>query len=258
MHTFLHKIQVIGVRPSLSSAALAPSPSARLEALPIRVPLAPTAQRSLPLASTLLVVVPVFLQAPWVRLHPVSAVAFTGLLLSAGLMLALRGPQRWREFGVLLVGFSGCWLGGCLFWGWFRPHPVWHLPIEAFALPLALTGLRGRWAAGAAFYLASLLGTACTDAAMALTGVMPHWPAVVGAPIGEAAALLQAAAQQVLRPGALLVVMSVALGLWKLSLTLSARGALGRIAAAALLTTLVVDGLFLVAALIGPRWSGLI
>ncbi len=214
--------------------------------------------RSLPLASTLLVVVPVFLQAPWVRLHPVSAVAFTGLLLGAGLLLALRGPRRWREFGVLLVGFSGCWLGGCLFWGWFRLHPLWHLPIEAFALPLALTGLRGRWAAGAAFYLASLFGTACTDAAMALTGMMPHWTAVVGAPIGEAATLLQAAALQVLRPGGVLVVTFGALGLWRLSQVLGGRGALGRIAAAALLTTLVVDGLFLMAALFGPRWSGLI
>ena len=96
---------------------------------------------SLPVAGALLVALPVFLQAPWVRLAPFSAALFTAALLLAGVVMAQRRSAAWSTAGVLLVGFSGSWLGGCLFWGWFRVHPLWPLPIEAFALPLAVAGL---------------------------------------------------------------------------------------------------------------------
>lgn len=132
--------------------------------------------------AALLVLLPVFLQAPWVRLQPFSAALFTLPLLLLGLGLERFGRGTWKTSGPLLVGFSGSWLAGCLFWGWCREHPLWHLPIEAFALPLALTGLGGRWRMACSFYLASLLGTACTDAVMALIGVIRLWPAVVQAP----------------------------------------------------------------------------
>lgn len=217
-------------------------------------------QPTLAMLAALLVLLPVFLQAPWVRLQPFSAALFTLPLLLLGLSLEGFGRGDWKASGSLLVGFSGSWLAGCLFWGWCREHPLWHLPIEAFALPLALTGLDGRWRIACSFYLASLLGTACTDAVMALSGVMRLWPAVVQAAPDQAAILLQEAAQAVLQPPCLLLVLGVAATLgagcrwaWQ-----EHRDGSWQIAAAALATTVAVDGLFLGAALLAPKLSGLI
>ena len=213
---------------------------------------------SLTLASGLLVTLPVFLQAPWVRLAPFSAAVFTAPLLALALLLSRHRDPRVARAAELLVGFCGSWLGGCLFWGWFRLHPLWHLPIEAFALPLALTGLRGRWKLACAFYLGSLLGTAATDAAMAATGVMASWPQVLSASPPEASLLLQSLARQVLSPLPLALVISFAAALIQACRWLWRRGEAGRICSAALATTLAVDGLFLLAALGAPVLTGLI
>jgi hypothetical protein len=157
------------------------------------------------------------------------------------------------------VGFSGSWLAGCLFWGWCRLHPVWHLPIEAFALPLAIGGLQGRWRLAASFYLASLLGTACTDGVMALTGVMGWWVQVLEAPIQQAPQLLHQAALGVLEPLPLVITACAGVLLsalcWR---TWDHADPSWRLAASALATTLAVDGLFLAAALWAPQLSGLI
>lgn len=212
----------------------------------------------LELASGLLVTLPVFLQAPWVRLAPFSAALFTALLLGAGLWLERQDQQRAKHLGALLVGFCGSWLAGCLFWGWFRSHPLLHLPIEALALPLALAGLGGRWRLACGFYLGSLLGTAATDLAIAATGLMPLWPQVLDADPATAAALLQQAAQHVLQPAPLLLVATAAAGLLQLCRWLWPQGSTARVFAAAVATTLSVDGLFLLAALGAPRLSGLI
>ena len=238
---------VIGARPIQLASPLAPAAQAPLLGKP-----------GLALASGLLVTLPVFLQAPWVRLAPFSAVLFTVPLLAIGLGLGHHRDQRLRHAGALLVGFCGSWLGGCLFWGWFRLHPIWHLPLEAFALPLALTGLQGRWRLACGFYLGSLLGTAATDGAMALSGVMHLWPEVLNASPAAAPQLLQAAARQVLEPQSLLLVTSCALVLIQLCRWLWQQGEVGRITSSALATTLAVDGLFLVAALAAPHLSGLI
>ena len=210
------------------------------------------------IASGLLVTLPVFLQAPWVRLAPFSAALFTVPMLAIGLALGHQPQPRQRTLGALLVGFCGSWLGGCLFWGWFRLHPLWHLPLEAFALPLALAGLQGRWRAACGFYLGSLLGTAATDGAMALSGVMALWPQVLSANASDAPLLLQAAAQRVLEPQALALVGGCAILLIQACRWLWRQGEVGRITSAALATTLAVDGLFLLAALAAPRLSGLI
>ena len=203
-------------------------------------------------------VLPVFVQAPWVRAAPMAAALFTTVILAAGILLERHRQPHWRDLGALLVGFSGSWLGGALFWGWCRLHPAWHLPIEAFALPLAVAGLGGRWRLAGSFYLASLLGTAATDAAMLLCGVMDLWPQVLSVPLPEAPSLLQAAASTILHPLPLLVVttsagllLGLAAGMWN-------RGRTGRIAAITVATTLAVDGLFLAAALAAPQLSGLI
>lgn len=214
----------------------------------------------LTLLAALLVALPVFAQAPWVRSAPFSATLFTAPLLCGALLLERFGltPQQ-RRAGALLLGFSGSWLGGCLFWGWFRLHPVCHLPIEAFALPLALAGLPGRWRLAASFYLASLLGTAATDAAIAATGLMDLWPAALAAGPEQAASLLLQACRSLQQPGSLLVLAGVASALLAICGLLRQRGGeAGRLAAGTLATTLVVDGLFLATARLAPCLSGLI
>jgi hypothetical protein len=240
-------------------ATLSP-PAPASQQLRIAAPSFQSRQARFPVAvmAAMLVVLPVFLQAPWVRLQPFSASLFTACLLAVALLLDRHGQGRWQSLGGLLVGFAGCWLGGCLFWGWFRLHPALHLPVEAFALPLALAGLNGRWSNGCAFYLASLVGTACTDATMALAGVMPFWPLVLNAPLADAPDLLSLAGRQLLHTEALLPVALAAVGLLWAARRLWRAGGPGRIAAAVLQTTLVVDGLFLAAALLCPRLSGLI
>lgn len=214
---------------------------------------------NLPVLAAFLVAVPVFVQAPWVRLAPMAAALFSVPLVAIGVVLEQRAEDRHRELGVLLVGFAGSWLGGSLFWGWCRLHPLWHLPIEAFALPLALAGLGSRWRLAAGFYLASLLGTAATDAVMALCGVMGFWPAVLAAPPAEAAVLLQGAAAAVIQPAPLALTAAAALLLIRLGLGLWRRGDLAsQVAGATLITTLAVDAAFLLAAGLAPGLSGLI
>ena len=235
-----------------------PSPlAARLQA-PELVLWATLSRNAELLAGALLVALPVFLQAPWVRLAPVTATLFTAALLTAGILLEHQFRGRYGEAGSLLVGFSGSWLAGCLFWGWCRLHPIWHLPIEAFALPLALAGLRSRWRLGCALYLGSLLGTAATDAAIAATGLMPLWPQVLAAAPADAALLLQQAGQRVLEPACLALVITAAILLVQACRWLWWRGQSARVASTALATTLAIDGLFLAAALLAPRLSGLI
>jgi len=212
----------------------------------------------LPAVAALLVLLPVFLQAPWVRASPMGAALFTPWLVVLGVVLERRGQGPWRAIGALLVGFAGSWLGGSLFWGWWRVHPLWHLPIEGFALPLALGGLGSRWRLAGAFYLASLLGTAATDGAMALTGVIRLWPQVVEAPLSEAGVLLQQAGEAVLQPMALGMIGLISIVLLAICYWLWPQGPTGRVAAATLATTLVVDGIFLAAALLAPGLSGLI
>ena len=242
------------------AGTLAAPLAAPVAAAPRGLPMPPIPQAwPLPRLAALLVALPVFLQAPWVRLAPFSAALFTAPLLSLALLLALQPGGRWRRAGELLVGFSGSWLGGCLFWGWCRLHPIWHLPIEAFALPLALGGLRTRWRLAAAFYLASLLGTACTDGVMALIGAMDHWVAVLEAPLDQASTLLHQAALGVLSPVPLaLTSLAAVLLAWLCRRFWHHPDSAWRLAASAMATTLAVDGLFLLAALWAPHLSGLI
>jgi hypothetical protein len=218
-----------------------------------------TGALGLPVVAALLVLLPVFVQAPWVHAAPMAASLFTVPLVAAGVMLERAGRGPWRDVGAVLVGFSGSWLAGSLFWGWCRMHPVWHLPIEGFALPLALAGLGGRWRLGCGFYLASLLGTAATDAMIAATGLMDLWPRVVTAPLHLAPLLLQQAAAQLLAPLPLAALLLAASLLGWLALLLWKGGRpTERVAAACLGTTVAVDGIFLALALLSPELSGLL
>lgn len=236
---------------SVVAPSALPQPAV-IEAAPLRH------SRWLAAVAVALVTLPVFVQAPWVHAHPLGATLATVPLLSLGIVLGLSDDPGRQQLGGLLVGFAGSWLGGSLFWGWFRLHPLWHLPLEGLALPLALAGLRSRWRVAGAFYLASLLGTAATDGAMALTGVMAQWPLVLAAEGTEALSLLQQAATSVVSPAHLLVVSGFALGLLGLGRWLWSLGGIARISSATLLSTLAVDAVFLLLALSAPGLSGLI
>ncbi|BBL86045.1 hypothetical protein PMYN1_Chma236 (chromatophore) [Paulinella micropora] len=224
------------------------------------LPIAKHLTHDIAILSAIMVTLPVFIQAPWVRLAPLSASLFTMILLISGVIIECRGPDNWRELGVLLVGFSGSWLGGCLFWGWYRLHPIWHLPLEGFALPLAIAGLNSRWQLASFFYLASLGGTAITDAIISIIGLMDLWPIVLSASAEEAPNSLQEAAKITLQPGVIPVILVAAIGLIYLSRILWRRDSHPGwpVAASALATTLVVDSLFLITALVSPQLSGLI
>jgi hypothetical protein len=212
----------------------------------------------LPGIAALLTLGPVFLQAPLVRVAPMAAALCTAPLLLLALVAARHPDPARQRLGILLVGFTGSWLGGSLFWGWCREHPFLHLPIEAFALPLAVGGLRTRWRIGAMFYLASLLGTALTDGLIALTGLMPFWPPVVQASPEAAASLLQQAARSLLHPTPVVVLLLSGVWIGQLAWRLKAGDEARRVAAATLASTLLVDGVFLGAALLAPQLSGLI
>ena len=215
-------------------------------------------------ASTM-VVLPVFVQAPWVHVFPFSAFLFSFIIFFLGFYLLKFSTEKWTSVGSLLVGVSWSWLGGCLFWGWLRAHPVWHLPVESIALPIAVSLLNTRWKIGSSFYLASLLGTAFTDVMIVLTGVMKAWPQVVEASFSEASKILSFTAAQLLEPSSLLAIFIAALLIilianWmnqkSKSEPLSADAWL--VSSSALTTTLWVDGLFFATTLIQPQLSGLI
>ena len=63
---------------------------------------------SAPAVAAALVMLPVFVQAPWVRSSPLACALFTAVLVALG--LRLRG-----DLGALLIGFSGSWLPGAVF-----------------------------------------------------------------------------------------------------------------------------------------------
>lgn len=244
---------MIGLPTSSFQARLLPTQSTT-SASPLRLP----AGWTLPALAVLLTLGPVFLQAPLVRLAPMVAILCTVPLLLWALAWAQHADPNRQRLGVLLVGFAGSWLGGSLFWGWCREYPFWHLPIEAFALPLAIGGLRTRWRLGAWFYLASLLGTALTDGLIALTGLMPFWPPIVQAAPEAAALLLQEAARTLLHPLPLMALALSAGWILHVAQRLQAGDEARTVAAATLASTLLVDGLFFGAALLSPQLSGLI
>ncbi|WP_320673525.1 DUF3120 domain-containing protein [Prochlorococcus sp. MIT 1341] len=212
-----------------------------------------------------MVVLPVLIQAPWVRFSPISACLFSFVILGLGVGLIQRDKERWTNAGSLIIGVSGSWLGGCLFWGWFRAYPLWHLPIEAIALPIALWGLTSHWKLGSSFYISCLVGTAFTDISIVLTGVMDKWPAVVNANLSEASLLLSETADQLLLPKPLCSLALIGIVILALSNAMERQAKVSSqnqdtwlVASAALKTTLWIDGLFLLTALIQPGLSGLI
>lgn len=166
----------------------------------------------------------------------------------------MRNPRH-QIWGDLLLGFSWSWLAGSIYWGWFRWEPLIHLPIEAIGLPFALWGLRRNWGAiGNLFYLGSLLGTAVTDLYFYLTALIPYWRAVMTVDSSRVTTIFESAIAHIQTPWSVscavwLVLTLLFIGLWSLQHQQLKWWAFG----GAVLSTILVDGLFGLAAFIASR-----
>ena len=220
---------------------------------------------ALRLWASFFVILPIFVQAPWVRFEPLSALFFTFLILSLPVLLSRNESDKWFIVSSLLLGVSGSWLGGCLFWGWLSAYPILHIPVEAVALPLAFVGLGTKWKIGSSFYISSLLGTAVTDITIFLTGIMDQWKEVINADSDTAPLILQKTSENLIHLKSLSIIVVMAILLWLLSkeisnsaVTNSTKGKALLVSSYVIQTTLIVDGIFIFLAIIQPTLSGLV
>ncbi len=202
-------------------------------------------------AAVFLVTVPVFFEAPLVRLFPwISLIATLGWFAASWRLLSRSRTQLW---GDILMGFSWSWLAGSIYWGWLRWEPYLHLPVEAIGVPFALWCLwRDRWRVGNWFYLGSLLGTAITDLYFYLVGLIPHWRQLMAVEPQYVFPILQNAIARVRTPWGMgcavaLIAVLVVMGTLPLRSPRSHWWAFG----GALLSTLLVDGLALIIGTMG-------
>jgi len=220
---------------------------------------------ALRLWSSFFVILPIFVQAPWVRFQPISALCATFIILSVAFLLSRKEEDKWFIVGSLLLGVSGSWLGGCLFWGWLSAFPILHIPVEAVALPLATVGLGTKWKIGSSFYISSLFGTAITDLTIFLTGIMDQWKEVITADSDSAPLILQKTSENLIQLKSLSIIILAALILWFISKEIfnsaipnSTNGKALLVSSYVIQTTLIVDGIFIVLAIIQPTLSGLV
>ncbi len=202
------------------------------------------------IAAALLVAVPVFIQAPLVRVAPASSFLFTALWLWLG--------YRWMKepalnlWGDLIVGFSWTWLAGSVYWGWFRTNPYIHLPLEAIGLPIVLVLMfYGKAKIGNYFYLGSLLGTAITDAYFYGVGLIPYWRSLMMSPPSEAGGILHGALLRMetyegVGYAIVLLTLLVMLG----TIPMRSQSTKWWAFSGAILSTILVDSLFFVAAVL--------
>lgn len=202
-----------------------------------------------------LVSVPVFVEAPLVRYFPEFSLLLTGFWVAlSAVLLARRRTWLW---GDLLLGFAGSWLAGSVYWGWFRWEPLWHLPIEAIALPLPLWCIcKRRLLVGSWFAVGSLLGTVATDLYFYLVNLIPNWRAIMQVEPDFVAPILHEAIARVHTPwgigcAATLATLLLAAGL--LPLQTERMGESPRLHrwafSGAILSTILVDILFWLAGL---------
>ena len=203
------------------------------------------------IAAACLVAFPVFIQAPLVRAAPALSLAITVLWLSLGYSW-MKKPALNLFWGDLMVGFSWTWLAGSIYWGWFRTNPYIHLPIEAIGLPIVLgLMLKGKAKIGNYFYLGSLLGTVITDVYFYCVGLIPYWQQLMMSPPTEASnilhsALLRMETYEGVGYAVVLLILLMMLG------TIPMRSASTKwwVFSGAILSTILVDSLFFVAAIL--------
>ncbi|NET39538.1 MAG: DUF3120 domain-containing protein, partial [Cyanothece sp. SIO1E1] len=155
-----------------------------------------------------------------------------------------------RIWGDLLLGFTWIWLAGSIYWGWLRFAPLWHLPIEAIGLPIVLLGLcLGKGKVGGYFYLGSLVGTALTDLYFYLLDLIPYWRQLMQASPDMIRPIAQSALGQIQTPWGIgwawaIIGCLLLLGYWPLQFQRLHSWAFS----GAILSTIIVDGLFLMGA----------
>ena len=199
-------------------------------------------------AASFLVSIPVFFQAPIVRLFPWLSLGFTTFWIVLGWLLYQRPQTRW--WGDILLGFSWSWLAGSIYWGWLRWEPLIHIPVEAIGLPFALLCVWRGWAlVGNYFYLGSLLGTAVTDLYFYLTGLIPYWRKLMNVDPTLASPIFHSALDQMqtlwgISWAIVLVNLLLAVSFW----SLRKRQLHWWAFAGAVLSTILVDSLFWIAA----------
>ena len=220
---------------------------------------------SLRLCSSFFVIFPIFVQAPWVRFEPISALCFTFVILLGAFLLYKKKSNKWFIVSSFLIGVSGSWLGGCLYWGWLSAFPILHIPVEAVVLPLALIGFSTNWKIGSSFYISSLFGTAVTDISIFLTGIMDQWRQVITADAQNAPLILQKTSEDLMQFKSLSIIILIALILWFISKEIFDSATINTTNGKALLvssyviqTTLIVDGIFIFLAILQPTFSGLV
>ncbi|MDJ0701675.1 MAG: DUF3120 domain-containing protein [Leptolyngbyaceae cyanobacterium MO_188.B28] len=201
-------------------------------------------------AAIFLIVAPVFIEAPLVRTFPWLSLSLTVVGLGVGLWLMSRpAAQIW---GDLLIGFSWIWLSGSIYWGWWRWEPLLHLPIEAVALPIVLACLLSqKGKVGSYFYLGSLLGTTVTDIYFYWVDLIPAWRQLMQAEPSTVHFVLQAALDQMntaqgIRCAEILLISLLIFGLPPLKSKQLHWWAFS----GAVLSTILVDSLFFLAALL--------
>ncbi|MBD2517451.1 DUF3120 domain-containing protein [Nostoc sp. FACHB-973] len=200
-------------------------------------------------AAVFLVSVPVFIEAPIVRSLPSLSLALTAFWVWLSFRLMSR-PATY-VWGDLLFGFSWSWLAGAIYWGWLRWEPLWHLPIESIGLPFACWCLAKNWGkVGNWFYLGSLFGTVLTDVYFYIVDLMPHWRQIMKADANSASQILHNALIQVETPwgqtwAIILALVLLSVGILSLGRTQKHWYAF----AGAVLSTILVDSLFLLAAI---------
>ncbi|MFM2063240.1 MAG: hypothetical protein RLZZ507_2910 [Cyanobacteriota bacterium] len=202
------------------------------------------------MAAVFLVSVPVFIEAPLVRSLPSLSLVITGFWIWLSLTLMSR-PQTYL-WGDLLLGFSLSWLTGAIYWGWLRWEPIWHLPIESIGLPFAIWCLCRNWGkVGNWFYLGSLFGTVLTDIYFYLVDLMPYWRQIMRTDASGASQILKNALAQVQTPWG--EAWAIILALTLLTVGLVSLGKKQRhwyAFSGAVLSTILVDSLFLLAAVL--------
>jgi len=162
----------------------------------------------------------------------------------------LQAEASTHRSGDLIVGFTWTWLAGSIYWGWFRYEPLLHLPVEAIGLPFALACLLtqrnriGNW-----FYIGSLFGTCMTDLYFYLVDLIPHWRQLMQVDPSLATPIFQDAVMRMETPTGIALAIAIVTILLIVGLVpLRSPHIHWRVFSGAVLSTVLVDGLFWIVA----------